>query len=120
MNTKEAILFLEKQGYKVYDDGTPADEKTYEWAINSNRKRLKEIQDKKIYRVWQSGHSFGVYTGRELVIFAKNCKSQVDKNFKKFNNSTVRRATRDLIKKEKFDDLPQNAPPDEENRWAWD
>lgn len=92
----------------------------YEWAVYGNMRRLKEIKGKKLFRVWRGNCCFGVYTGRELVIFAKNCKSQVDKDFKKFNNSTVRRATRDLIQKEKFDDLPQNAPPDEENRWCWD
>ncbi len=117
MNTKEAISFLKKQGFSIYDDGTPADDDG--WRSHDEQRR-KELKNKTLYRIWMDGSSYGVFTGRELVKFANGQKGTIDKDFKKFNNSTVRRATRDLIKNEKFDDIPPNAPPEREDRWSWD
>ena len=120
MNTVEAIKFLEGRNYKVYCDATLQKEDESRWNWDKMKDQMK---DQKLFRIWHHNYCFGIYTGRELIKFVKNYRttpSCVSQNFKKSNNSKMRRSTRDTLQKEDFDKIPLDGAPKEEDMWNWD
>lgn len=65
------------------------------------------------------------YTARELIKLARayssdnNQETTIKKNLKKFTNDMNRSATRDKIKTEEFDDIPQSGVMKKDDRWNW-
>jgi hypothetical protein len=104
MDTKEAVTILESRGWKIYH-------KNGKWAIN-HPIYGDMVSD------WKTKNP--LFSGRELVKFVRTDKRYYKSNVKKFSNGKDRSATRDAIKSENFDKIPQNARTKEEDPWCWD
>ena len=103
MDTQEAVTILESRGWKIYP-------KNGKWAITH------PIYGDMVS--WKTENP--LFSGRELVKFVRNDKRYYKSNVKKFSNRKDRSATRDAIKSENFDKIPQNARTKEEDPWCWD
>jgi hypothetical protein len=74
--------------------------------------------------VWEWGRR--EMTDREIIRYARgetsesSQKTSIKKNVKKFSHDKNRTATRDAIKKESWDSIPQEGPVKEEDIWSWD
>lgn len=118
----EAIELLHKKGIKVV-------------RINAKQFRVWDIagnvwdnhgdrffnESKK----WEVEQKEYFWTGREVIKLARgymdsNQQTTLSKTVKKLSNRKNRTATRDAIKKEDFDNIPQNGVMIEEDRWGWD
>ena len=87
-----------------------------------------ELVGKNLYKVKYKGFILEEenVTARELIKMAKiyssenNQNTAIKKNVKKFDNDKNRAATRDVIKTEDFDKIPQNGKVKPEDIWSWD
>jgi formate hydrogenlyase subunit 6/NADH:ubiquinone oxidoreductase subunit I len=111
MSMDEAIELLASKGIRVYKIDKKVchiceqgDElKTQYKVING---KLVEVAD---------------WTYRDIIQYAKSYSSNsVNQNVKKFSNDKDRSSTRDAIKKQNFEKIPQKRRTKEEDRWSWD
>lgn len=106
---------------------------TVNQAIDTLKKRkdwfhTAEKIGKNLYRVTYRGGYLQeeTLTAREIIKIAKAYSSEnnqtttIKKNVKKFDNAKNRSATRDAIKTEDFEKIPQNGKVATDDIWGWD
>lgn len=115
MNLKKAIKLLKELSW-IHD-------------IVKLPNRKKGEKRWKIHNSWGDPNiptlnDYDILTDREVVSFARDrhrmTGTSIKKNVKKFSNKKNRAATRDAIKSENFDIIPQNKPTKTDDIWSWD
>lgn len=106
MNTKEAIKILKERVSYIH-------------TIEKDGKNFVVY-----YKAWIIESD--VYSARQLIKWAKSYTSENNqntaskRNVKKFDNGKNRTATRDAIKSENFDKIPQRGKVAMDDIWSWD
>ena len=119
MKTDEAIKFLAKKGihvdrinknsFRIWDDAGPLRE-------NWTGKSWMQLKDPANYN----------WTGREVIKMARwhkdsDQQTTIHKSLKQDSRNKNRTATRDALKTESFDKIPdKNSPVKTGNIWDWD
>lgn len=107
MNTAEAINHLKNRKHWIH-------------SIHKTGRNLYNVKYKGFILEGE------VLTARELIKMAKayssenNQNTAIKKNVKKFDNDKNRAATRDAIKSDRFDKIPQNSKVKCDDAWNWD
>ena len=109
MNIAEATEILAKQGVRVD-------------KIGKNQFKLN-YKGGEVCVPWVSKASRrteGVWRGREVIQWAKAPHHISKGPLKHYDARKNRAATRDKIKTENFEDIPQQGKTKSENLWSWD
>jgi hypothetical protein len=107
MNTAEAIQHLKKVVSYIH-------------SIEPIGKNLFKIK----YAAWVIDEE--MITARKLIKWAKayssenNQNTALKKNLKRFDKKKNHTATRDALKTEEFDKIPQHGKVSQDNYWNWD